>query len=86
MDDIKLFAKKGKKNGDTNTNKKNIQPGYRNRIWHRKCAMLIIKRGITDGIEEPDQVRISSLEKRRTTSTWEYWKGTPSRMRRYKKK
>ena len=29
-----LFAKKGEKNGESDTNKKNLQPGYRNGIQH----------------------------------------------------
>ena len=36
MHDIKLFAKKWKRIRDSNTNNKNIQPGYRNGIWRRK--------------------------------------------------
>ena len=33
MDNIKTFAKNEKKNGNSNTNNKNIQPGYRNVVW-----------------------------------------------------
>ena len=39
MDDINLFAKKKKKRTstwDSDTNNKNIQPGYNNGIWHWK--------------------------------------------------
>ena len=32
MDDIKVFAKNGKRTGDPDTNNKNIQPGYGNGI------------------------------------------------------
>ena len=39
MDDIKLYAKNEKeKNGDFDRNNKNIQPGYRNGIWHIKIC------------------------------------------------
>ena len=48
LQDIKVFAKKKKKKktekktktktGDPETNNKNIQPGYRNGIWHRKTC------------------------------------------------
>ena len=36
MDGMKLFAKNEKEKTDTNI--KNIQPGYRNGIWHRKMC------------------------------------------------
>ena len=39
IDDIKLFAKSEKKNGDSDTNNKNIQPGYRNGICHEKMCL-----------------------------------------------
>ena len=40
MDDIKLFAKKKnlKRIEDSDPNIKNIQPGYRNVIWHRNLC------------------------------------------------
>ena len=46
--------------GDTDTNNKNIQSGYRNGIWHNKCAILIIrrKRQIKEGIEQANVERI----------------------------
>ena len=36
MDDIKLFCKKRKRNGNSKTSNKNIQSGYRDGIWHGK--------------------------------------------------
>ena len=39
---ISLFAKKEL---ETDTNNKNIQPGYKNGIGLKKCAMLIMKSG-----------------------------------------
>ena len=38
MDDIKLFAQKGKRTRNSDTPSQNIHSGQRNRIWHRKCA------------------------------------------------
>ena len=36
---IKLVAKKKKKGiGNSDTNNKNIQPRYRNKIWHQKMC------------------------------------------------
>ena len=35
MDDIKVFAEKKL---ETGTDNKNIQPGYRNGIWHEKMS------------------------------------------------
>ena len=35
MDNIKLFAKKGKKIEDPNIDDKNIELGYRDRNWHK---------------------------------------------------
>ena len=65
MDDIKLFAKKCKRIGDYDTDNKNIQPGYRNGIWHRKkCAMIIMKsrkRHIMEGIELLNKEKIRTL-------------------------
>ena len=54
MDDIKLFAKNWKRIGDSSTNNKNTRSRYWDRIWHRKCAILIMrsrKGQITEGIE-----------------------------------
>ena len=36
MNDIKLIAKSEKRIGVSDIESTNIQPGYRNRIWHRK--------------------------------------------------
>ena len=38
MDDIKLFARKWKRIGESNTNNKNIQLDNRNGIWHGKIS------------------------------------------------
>ena len=32
--DIKVFAKNKKRTGDPDTNNKNMQPVYRNKIWN----------------------------------------------------
>ena len=44
MDNIKLFAQ-NEKELETDTNNKNIWPGYRNGIWHKKHAMVITRSG-----------------------------------------
>ena len=36
IDDIKLFAKKWKRIGNSNTRSENMQSGCRDRIWHSK--------------------------------------------------
>ena len=36
------------------------------------------KKQIMDGIEQPNQERIRMLGEKKSTSTWEYWKWTPS--------
>ena len=38
MDSIKVFAKNKKGTEDPDTSNKNIQPGYRNEIWHWKMS------------------------------------------------
>ena len=35
MEDIKLFQKRKKKNGNPSTGSENIQTGHRDGIWHR---------------------------------------------------
>ena len=52
IDDIKLFAKIEE---ELKTDTGNIQPGYRNRTGHKKCALLKRKSGerhIMEGIEQ----------------------------------
>ena len=47
----------------------NIQSGHRNGIWHRKCVILVTKSGkqhLTDGIELPNQDKITALEEKET--------------------
>ena len=68
MDDIKLFAKKKKKPGNSHTH----------RIYSRdigmefdieKCAMLVMKSGkrhLTDGLELPNQDKIKTLAENET--------------------
>ena len=61
MDDIKLFAKNEKKIGDMI---KNILSVYGNGIWQRNCAMLKMrsgKRQTMEEIESPNQERIRML-------------------------
>ena len=69
MDDIKLFARneKTKNKLETLTRSENIQSGYRVRIWHRKCAMLVMKSGkrhLTDEIELPNQDKVRTHGKK----------------------
>ena len=43
---IKLYhvaCKKLKRTVESDTKNTHVQPGYRNGIWHRKCAMLKMK-------------------------------------------
>ena len=50
-----------------------------------KYAMLIIKKGkryMTDGMELPNQEKLTPSEKRKPTNTWENWKQIPSNERR----
>ena len=63
MSTTQLFAKM-KKIGDSDTNNKKTQSGYRKGIWHGKSAMLIMKsrkRQITEGTELPNQERMRTL-------------------------
>ena len=64
IDDIKLFAKKWKRTGDSDTNNKNRQPGYGMKFGLEKCAKFIMqreKREITEGIELLNQEGTRSL-------------------------
>ena len=64
MDDIKLFAKNEKELETPNTGSEDIQWRYRDGIWHRKCAMLIMKSGkwqMMEGIELLKQVKIRTF-------------------------
>ena len=63
MDNIKSFAQNEK---ELEILRKiiRIQPGYRNGIWHKKCAILIMKswkREITEGLELHNKERIRTL-------------------------
>ena len=62
IDGIRLFAKKWKRIGDSNTNKKDIQ-SIGMEFGIKKCAILMKsgKRQITGGIELPSQDRIRML-------------------------
>ena len=63
VDDIKQFEKL-EKELETDTKNKNIQPGYRNGICHKKCFLFILKSAkikIKEGIELPNQERIGIL-------------------------
>ena len=51
----------------------------------KKCAMLIMKSGkrrMTEGKELPNKEKSEPSEKRKLTNAQEYWKRTPSNMRR----
>ena len=84
MDDIKLFAKKGKRSGDTDTSKKNIPPEYRKGIWHEKCAMLKMKRvkrnRRNDRITKTKNIWMQG--EKENYSYLVYWKRTQSNKRR----
>ena len=58
--DIKLLAK-NEKEQETDTNNKNIQPGYRNGICYQLCSWWKVGRWITEGIEETNPERIRML-------------------------
>ena len=66
MDDIKVSTKKWKRTGNPNTNNKNIQPGYRNGIWHWKLCQAdnekSTKREIVEGIEQQNRKVLEWLE------------------------
>ena len=50
-----------------------------------KCAIFEMtsgKRHMTEGIKLPNQEKSEFSEKRKLTSTWKYWKWTPSNKRR----
>ena len=59
-------CQKWKRIGNPHTGSENIQPGHRNGIWHRKCAMLMRsgKRFMTEGIEQSNQEKINTRRKR----------------------
>ena len=62
---------------------------YSQDIGMEKCVKIIMKsrkRHRTEGIELPNQEKSESLEKRKPTNTWEYWKRMPLDMQRWKKK
>ena len=68
MDDIKLFRKM-KKNWKPKTGSEDIQSGKRDRIWHRKMSMLIMrseKPHMTEGRELPSQEKIRILREKKT--------------------
>ena len=67
MDDIKLFAK-NEKELVTNTRNYNIQPWYRNGIWHRKMCHACNENGKTtsEGMELPNQDKIRTLGENET--------------------
>ena len=64
IDDIKLFAKKRKRIGNSITRSQNIQSGHRDGIWHRKMHQAnnkSEKRHVTDWLELPNQDQIRTL-------------------------
>ena len=60
---VKQLVKNKKRIRDSNSNNKNIQSGYRNGIWHRKCVKLIMKsrKKTNNKTELPNQERIRAL-------------------------
>ena len=51
-----------KKIRNPNTGNEDIQSGYKDGIWHKKYAMLIMKnRQMTEGTEQPNQEKIRTL-------------------------
>ena len=88
-DYIRLFAQNEKRIGHSNIYNKNIEPGYRNGIWHRKCIVYIMKcdkRQITEEKVMSNIKESEHFEKIKTTYSCEFWKRTPSNKRSRKKK
>ena len=56
-----------KRIGDSDTNNNNIQPGYRNGIWHRKMCHAKRKNGIRqviEGIELQNQKKSQTIREK----------------------
>ena len=72
IDDIKPFAKKRKRIGNSNARNENIQAGHRDGIWHRKMRHAKDEKWQAthdgEGVELPNQV-IRTLEE---TETYKY--------------
>ena len=84
MGDIKLFAKKWKRTENFNTCSYNIQSGHRDGTWHRKIFQANNeKRQTMDGIELPNQDKISTLGEK---ATYKYLSILEAEARRWKKK
>ena len=89
IDDIKLFAKNVK---ELETLIHAVRIYYQDigmEFGREKCAMLVMKSGkrhLTDGIELPNQDKISTFEIRKPTNTWASWSLTPSNKWKWKKK
>ena len=75
---------KWKRTVDPDTNNKDIQLGYWNKI--EKCAMLIRKSGKRETVEGTELQIQESIRKKKITSTSEYWKWTSLNKRWRKKK
>ena len=69
FDDIKLFAKKWKRTGNSNTRNQNILLRLRNGIRNRQCDMLALNTGqrhLTDWVELPNLDKIRTLREKET--------------------
>ena len=89
MDDSKLFDKNEKRIGNLNTDRENIQSGYRDGIWHRKICHANNEKRKTTSDERcktmKSRKKSEHSEKRKITCTWEYWKRKPSNKWRWRK-
>ena len=66
------ICKKCKRTGESDTNNKNIQPGYRNGIWHRKIYLAHSEKW--EKTYKEIKKASEYLEKMKITNIWEYWK------------
>ena len=85
--DIKIFAKSENNLGNLIQTIKIYCQDIRMDSVIEMCAMLIMKKGkrkTTEGKERRNPERIRTLRKK-ITSTWEYWKWTPTNKQRRKK-
>ena len=89
MDNIRLFARNEKDLESRILAAKIYSPGIWMEFSIEKCAILIMrsrKQHMTEGIELPNQEKKRMIGEKKLTNTWEYWKLTPSKKWRWRKK
>ena len=89
MDDIKLFAKKEKELETLIQTVRISSQDIGMGIWHRKCAMLLMKsckRQRTEGVQQPNQVGITTLGERQTYEYLGILKADTSKQKEVKEK